>query len=99
VWTRYARVYRSAWSKTLSRTKGRRRNLGDLLIQHLIQQIYYHQRNFNPANKMQERLRVVDPDTLAMLNEIHGESGVRGAFDHWLKEQKTPPDPYFLAVA
>jgi adenylate cyclase len=65
----------------------------------MLQQIYYHQRNFNLANKMQERLGAADPGTLAMLNEIHGEPGVRGAFDHWLKEQKTPPDPYFLAVA
>lgn len=47
---------------------------------------------------MLKRLGMEEADYLAMMDEVNGAPGKKGAFDHWLREQKTPPEPFRLAV-
>jgi TolB-like protein/DNA-binding winged helix-turn-helix (wHTH) protein/Flp pilus assembly protein TadD len=61
-------------------------------------QVYFNKRDFEMAHKMWHRLGVDDPDYLAMLDEVNGAPGKKGAFDHWSKEQKEPPDPFYFAL-
>ena len=61
-------------------------------------EVDYSKRDFEMAHKMWHRLGVDDPDLLAMLDEVNGAPGKKGAFDHWINEQKEPPDPFYLAL-
>jgi TolB-like protein/DNA-binding winged helix-turn-helix (wHTH) protein len=54
---------------------------------------------YSEAHKIWERYGGCDALCTAMRDEIHGAPGVHGAFDAWLKTQKKPPDPLFLAEA
>lgn len=50
------------------------------------------------AHAMWKRLGTDEADFLAMMDEVNGATGKKGAFDHWLREQKTRPDPFWLVV-
>jgi TolB-like protein/DNA-binding winged helix-turn-helix (wHTH) protein len=65
---------------------------------YIASQVYYNKRDFAMAHKIWARLGVHDPDFLAMMDEVNGAPGKKGAFDRWLKEQKEPPDSFWLAV-
>jgi TolB-like protein/DNA-binding winged helix-turn-helix (wHTH) protein len=61
-------------------------------------QVYFNKHDLAMAHAMWRRLGVEAPDFLAMMDEVNGAPEKGGAFDRWLKEQKTPPDPFWLAV-
>jgi len=62
-------------------------------------EFYARKGMYADAHKIWERYGGCDASCIAMRDEIYGAPGVAGAFDAWLKAQKDPPDPFFLAQA
>jgi TolB-like protein/DNA-binding winged helix-turn-helix (wHTH) protein len=59
---------------------------------------YLQKREYAKAHEILARLGDCDAACMAMEDEVHGAPGRRGAFDSWLKTQKTP-NAFFLAQA
>jgi TolB-like protein/DNA-binding winged helix-turn-helix (wHTH) protein len=59
---------------------------------------YLQKREYVKAHEFLARLGDCDRACMAMEDEVHGAPGRRGAFDSWLKTQKTP-NAFFLAQA
>lgn len=65
---------------------------------YIASQVYYNKRDFAAAHQLWARQGVSDSHFLAMMDEVNGAPGKKGAFDRWLKEQKQPPDSFRLAL-
>jgi hypothetical protein len=60
---------------------------------------YFDKHEFAKANEVLTTMGDGDAARVAMYDETHGAPGMTGAFDSWLRSQKVPPDPLFLASA
>jgi TolB-like protein/DNA-binding winged helix-turn-helix (wHTH) protein len=65
----------------------------------LTSHLYAAKGDFADANRIAAENPNCNTSCIAMMDEIHGAPGVKGAYDTWLKTQKTQPDAYFLAGA
>jgi len=65
----------------------------------LLTGVYALKRDYADAHKVAAKLGECDQACMAMMDELYGAPGAAGAFDSWLRAQKTQVDAFSLALA
>jgi tetratricopeptide (TPR) repeat protein len=65
----------------------------------LMARLYEETGAYREAHEILAKIGNCEADCLAMWDELYKVPGSAGAFDAWLKTQKTPPNAFFLATA